>query len=101
MHIIGTQKWRQLTLITVLLCFHPPALLAEDRVDLDTLTIKGQKAVPALVFNIPWQRGEPPRLKALTPTASAPLQPIEREDFMLWQDMRANSRHVIVSQNNP
>lgn len=72
----------------------PLCCLAEVRVELDTLTIKGQKSQPGVVFAIPWQRGEVPRYKQLATGQSDALRPLNREDFLLWLEIRTGRGDV-------
>lgn len=66
----------------------PQADAVERQLELDTVTVVGQKAVPGVVFNIPWQSSEPLRLKAQPPAAVETIQPIERDDYEEWLRLR-------------
>lgn len=72
----------------------PLYCLADVRVELDTLTIKGQKTQPGVVFVIPWQRGEVPQYKQLAAEQSDVLRPLNREDFSLWLETRTGSKDM-------
>lgn len=93
---MAQQRWMAVVVVIGLGLTHAEA--ADKRLELDTLTVFGQKAMPALVFNPPWQSSEPPRLKPLPQATPDTIRPIEQEEYMLWLQLRTGQGTARPSQ---
>lgn len=77
------------TLSVYMMVLFSAQVVADTRLEIETLTLKGQLELPSQSFDLPWQRNPVP--SALTPDTevAAPLRPVDPEQFRRWLKLRA------------
>lgn len=63
-------------------------VVADTRLEIETLTLEGQLELPAQRFEVPWQRNPVPSLPIPNAEAAAPLRPVDPEQFRRWLKLR-------------
>lgn len=75
-------KIKQILILLIFFSFSSQ-LFAEDRINLESISIIGNKELPKLLYIVPWKTSELPELNAppIESLIDEALAPIDRENF--------------------